>query len=754
MKKFLSVLLTIVMFSSLITPVAFAEDVVKNETLSIGDKFSGMTTVTKKGMYGKSEDDELCMAPSYTGTTAKATALNLQETINTSSGDKIRISFSLARDAEGSKCLGVGLAGACGDTELKSTVGTAKLDFSTGVVVADQANNVAAPEATKVVNVATPHENWTTYDIVYTVGSDGDAAIPNTYSIYVNGICSVNEAVFENRAGEDFPAITSVSGIAFLARKNYTWNLYFDDIRLAHYPASIADRCVITADPMADSDGDTYADIDTNKYFKINTDGSLMVNDLSVTSAAIAELAPEGWTFKYVNTDGTDVIADTGYLVMKNEDGTTYYKKIISPIYTSLLDVTHPATAETNKYNIDYRGVRWLSNTGGTKTFVINNIEGKSASDADAAVSLSYIKPAGGQINGFRATAQGTLQNDKSSMVETGRIAYEVSVLIPEAPTRKLAIEVCYNGTIASGATTVSGATRTPFAINENGTLTIDDSEDLGWYIEPAFEGFKFNWGEWYRLTCVMNTENNTGEFYINGEKAIVLKNKEINTLNFIQVGFITRGASNTDNDAFTFIFDDISIKKLRSDWTVPTLELTSKNNDVTIDNKNGLILGEFADIQAFSDAVAIPEGATYDFYTERTITSAAEEGTVGKYLLVKNADETIIREYVIASHDLTVTGLDVSDIKTDETGSKSITVSIENMTAADIDTMVAIASYSSDGTLVALDTLTKPAVFKTVTDYTVALDVKEDEPISEIKAFVWKSSGITPLKQNVSTKK
>ena len=75
-------------------------------------------------------------------------------------------------------------------------------------------------------------------------------------------------------------------------------------------------------------------------------------------------------------------------------------------------------------------------------------------------------------------------------------------------------------------------------------------------------------------------------------------------------------------------------------------------------------------------------------------------------------------------------------------------------MTAADIDTMVAIASYSSDGTLVALDTLTKPAVFKTVTDYTVALDVKEDEPISEIKAFVWKSSGITPLKQNVSTKK
>lgn len=761
MKKFLSVLLTIVMFSSFITPVAFAADaVVTKASISIGSSFAGVpTTLISEEAYGGPDVGYSRKIPASNINNAADYTLSNSKTIATSYGDKIRISFQLARETEGSaKYFDIGIKGKCGTTALGYSTGAAKFNFATGTVVSDKTNNLPAPSSTLTKAVATPAQTWTTYDFVYTVGRDDDVntqeneTIPNTYSVYVNGICSINEATFEKKDGTDFAAITEISGVSFFHR-SYNWAAYISpSITFQHYPASIASQCVITADPMADSDGDSYADIDTNKYFAIQTDGSLMVNNLSVTSAAIAELAPEGWTFTYANTDGADEISDAGYLIMKKEGGPTYYKKVISEIYTSLLNVNctelSPVTSTTN---IHWAGVRWLNSTGGTKTFV-KGVEGRGT--GDQSVSLSYENPSKGQMNGFTATAQGKYPSSApySSMVETGRIAYETSVLIPQAPTNTFVFEVYYNGTVASGASVVSNTVWSPVA--EFGTAgKLTSREDKFWFVEPDFEGFKINFGEWYRFTCVMDTEKNTGEFYINGEKAITLKtNNDITTLNYFNVGFSTRGETDTSSSKFAFVFDDISIKKLRTDWTVPTIELTSKDANVTIDNKNGVIFGEFDSLQAFSDAVVIPEGATYKFYTEKTITSAAEEGAVGKYLLVKNADETIIREYVIASNDLIVTGLDVSALDT-EKGTKEITVSIENMTASDINTMVAIASYSSDGSLVALDTLTKSAVFKEITDYTVSLDVTEDEPINEIKAFVWKASGITPMRKNVSTK-
>ena len=740
MKRVLSIILALTFVCMCASVPAFAD--VQSSGWKVTDWGGVNSTYIAGSNFGKASNDnnQKLEFKGNQSTWEKTLSTPLQ----VSYGDKVKVSIELAMDADYSSNYAVI------DLGMKAKAGTKSLTYDS---IQPQFNPTLGSLYAKgyVTNLGTvaknpvPAKTWVTYDIIYTIGQNDNAetadineAVANTVSVYANGI-PMKENITLAKSGANLEAITEVTGVYFFERGRKT-PIYFDNVSLTYYPASGEDEPVLIADPMIDSDGNKIPDIDTNGILSIADNGSLGIADISTTLEDVLNLAPEGWTFSYVNADGTADLAEEGYLVMTDANGKTYYKKLISSSYKSLMSngFTTPWTGHSYGYL-----VRRTSATGESRE-VLTSYEGKSADNN--IVLTNFAAPAGGQINGFKATASGTDlgTNPHSNMIVTGKVAYEASVLIPSECTRDFIYEINYNGSMATG--TLNTSIWNPIKISTDRSVALDGTPVNG------FENFVFNLGEWYRFTAVVDTNTKTGEFYINGEKALTKEFESLDNVSYFLAGFSTRGFKTEDctADAFSFAFDDVSIKAVRSDWSVPTLELTSNDEAVTIDNRNGVIYGSFDSAEAFASSVSMPEGATYAFYTDSAMTSAAAAGVAGRYLLVKNADETIIREYIITSETMKITGFDVSDVDT-SAGEKTLTVSIENIEDASLDAMVAIASYNS-GKLVAVDFAKKAAALKLTTDYTVTLSVTEEEPVTEIKAFLWDADNFAPILQNVST--
>lgn len=746
MKKLLSILLTVVMVSSLLTTNAFAdgaeasaEPVTYNYSLKSCDNFN--VSDSAGNIFGASSDKNVkYVEMAKTGQNGKRAKLDGDTSSKAlSDGQMVKVSVTIASEDwnKNSKgyllALGFDFSGSVRneDNLMSSYVNVAKGNLggvldTFGKYTVDKTGANAKP---------VPNKSWVKLDYVLTVASSGEKC---TASFYINGRPYVKDAAvtIDSTYGKSVTAVDAPSVCLRSKDVDEDASFYMSDLSMTIYPAHYT-GVIVEANPF-----DAAAD----SAFTSNTDGSVNLVDITVDSAAIAGKAGDGWTYSYINSNGGEDIADEGYIIMTSESGTVYYEKLTVPKTTSLLSFTSDSTwIETaSKFqNRKFNGNVYLNGTyrkenSSTPVDVTfpNDLQGK---DNNKAVSLSFSSPNGNAINGFMASSVGAEKNTYTLMLETGKIAYEASVLIPSAGTRDFLFDVRYNSVMSSkNDSTEQESSWVPMRVAPSGKVTFAGDAEQG------FEDFAINFGEWYRLTAVLNTNDDTGIFYINGRKAATYNFETLNTVSRYILGFTTQGMNDASQEAFSFAFDDLSIMRIRQDvpWTPAELELAASGENVKVDNVSGIIHASFESLDDFTDKIDIPAGATYSFYTDNTLATSVTDA-VGNYLVVKNADQTIIREYVITSVDsFVVEGLDVSGL--DTTGEQSLDVTVTNMTGAIKELTVILAAYNSDKELVALDTVTKDVCGKGATTYSPVIEIKDDVSVTSLKAFVW--NVITPV--------
>ncbi len=725
MKRFMAIMLSVMLICTCIAPVAFADGVVSSTKVPVAFEelsFHGVGMSYEYGMFGmeSSEQNYRVNFSAASGNKNQKVPMANDRKFTMSDGDRVKISTKFAVDAPvtTSKHLAMG--------PLNANEDNTRLIFGpySGGLNSFSAGPSCPPE-NGYTKIASPIKTWVTYDFVYDmVESDGTVYIDKC-SLYIDGEPSFVEYDFRNNDGSLFEA-SEIRGI-YYGERGQKKDVHMADMSVTYYPEGCTEAVVLENPWEASGLG---------QYFKENTtDHTLLLINPSLTDEQIAAAAPTGWTFSKVSyDDAADGKID--YIKMVNGD-TSYYKRIIVQDYVEIRNVTFTdARISTNTiyggggdstYGTRYSGVTTKSD--GTLIPEISTTSPKS--ENNQYVKMSYPKLPENQnwICGLVHTDAPGTSSPYINGALSGRVAYEWSFMVDEFATKSVACKMHINGT--PGEKRVSDSEKwVPFQITD-GVLRLDNT------VTEISNPQTVLPGEWHHFVIITDTADGTIDIYQNG---VLIGRRQftqddeypLNCINGMEVGFNTDDGTGV-NVPHAINFDDFRIGYVAKDWTPETASVTSSAEGVTVNNDTSVILGN---LTATSD-VTLSEGAV----------AVLSDGT----LTVTDASGLVVRYYKICENEFSLTGFDLDGLTT-EAGEKSKTITIENNKAEPYSAVLILAAYSNDGALVSVDVSPSATVYtKQTKQLTASVTVTEDEPAAKFKAFLWENTDSAyPLLENL----